>query len=104
MNGVEFGNLRRVEEPTDGVVDRLGLGKRLVTALVGDDPEAGAEESDKEGVERPEGEARGGVEVGAGEREVFWGEERVEVAGGGVKAADDDHIHDTGADDERDVG
>ena len=93
-------NSRRVEDPSDGVVDRLALRERLVSALVGNNPEARREEADKEGVERPEGEARGGVEVGAGEREVLWGEERVEVAGGGVKATNDDHIHDTGEGDE----
>ena len=94
---------RRVEDPADGVVDGLALRERLVAALVGDDPEAGAEETDKEGVERPEGEARGGVEVGAGERDVLWGDERVEVAGRGVDGANDDDVHEAGGGDERDA-
>ena len=85
-----------MEDPANGVVDCLALGERLVTALVGNDPEASRKEADKEGVERPEHEARGGVEVGVGQRDVLWGEERVEEVGELVEAQDDDTVHDTG--------
>ena len=36
-------NLRRVDNPSNGVVDRLGFGKRLVSTLVANDPESGSE-------------------------------------------------------------
>lgn len=35
----------RVKDPSDGVVQGLGLGERLVTALVRDDPQTGADET-----------------------------------------------------------
>lgn len=35
----------RVQDPSDGVVDLLALGKGLVTTFVGDDPETGSEET-----------------------------------------------------------
>ena len=57
---------RRVEDPADGVVDGLALRERLVAALVGDDPEAGAEETDKEG-EYLEGDEVGGEREPDGE-------------------------------------
>ena len=85
-----------MEDPANGVVDCLALGERLVTALVGNDPEASRKEADKEGVERPEHEARGGVEVGVGQRDVLWGEERVEEVGELVDGADDHDIHKAG--------
>lgn len=48
-----------VEEPAGGVVDQTRLGKGLVTALVGNDPETGAEEALKEGVDAPEDGSNG---------------------------------------------
>lgn len=44
----------RVEDPANRVVEGLGGGKGLVAALVGNDPEAGAEETLHDRVESPE--------------------------------------------------
>lgn len=46
----------RVEDPSNGVVDRLALGETLMTALMSDDPEAGAGEAGPEPKDVPEGE------------------------------------------------
>lgn len=43
-----------VEDPADGVVDQPGRREGLVTALVGKNPETGAEETLHEGVQAPE--------------------------------------------------
>lgn len=43
-----------MKDPTDGIVDKLGLGVGLVTAFVGDDPKTGGDETSPEGIERPE--------------------------------------------------
>lgn len=62
----------RVQDPADDVVVQLGGRESLVAALVGQDPEAGAEEALHEGVQAPEGEAervRG---------DVLWRDEVVE--------------------------
>lgn len=47
----------RVQDPTDKVVVQLGGGEGLVAALVGQDPETGAEEALHHGVQTPQGEA-----------------------------------------------
>lgn len=91
----ETRHVRRVEHPTDGVVDDLGLGKRLVTALVRDDPKAGGKKAGKECVERPKHEARGRVEVRVGESDVLGPEERVEEIGSLVNGGDDCRVHHT---------
>lgn len=44
----------RVEDPADGVVDQPGRGESLVTALVGKNPETGAEKALHKGVQTPE--------------------------------------------------
>ena len=51
-----------MEDPTDGIVDKLGLGVGLVTTFVGDDPKAGGDETSPEGIERPERKFGGTVE------------------------------------------
>jgi hypothetical protein len=60
----------RVEEPAGGVVDDARGREGLVTALMGDDPEAGAEEALEDAVQTPEdgprrlgGDVLGGHEV-----------------------------------------
>lgn len=40
-----------MQDPSDSIVDRLGRGKGLVSALVGDDPETGAEKAHGDGDE-----------------------------------------------------
>lgn len=70
----------RVENPADDVVVQLGRGEGLVAALVGQDPEAGAEEALHDGVQAPEGEAervRG---------DVLWRDKVVEEVEGGGEA------------------
>lgn len=47
----------RVQDPTDEVVVQLGGRECLVAALVGQDPEAGAEKALHHGVQTPKGEA-----------------------------------------------
>jgi hypothetical protein len=93
MNGVGL-DLRRVEDPTDGVVDCLRLGKRLVTALVGDDPETSGEETGPEGIERPEGETCDGIEERMGQGQRGRVDERVQVLSQPVEAVDDRHVPD----------
>ena len=44
-------NVRRVKDPADGVVDKLGLGVGLVTALVGENPKTGGDETCPEGIQ-----------------------------------------------------
>jgi hypothetical protein len=51
-----------VENPTDGVVDELGLGVGLVTTFVGNDPKTGGDETSPEGIQGPERELGGAVE------------------------------------------
>lgn len=53
-----------MEDPTDSVVDHLGLGEGLVTTFVGDDPETGSEETSEESVKCPDREFGEGVEMG----------------------------------------
>jgi hypothetical protein len=43
-----------VQNPSDSVVNRLALTKRLVSTLMCDDPETSGEQAYKEAVERPE--------------------------------------------------
>lgn len=46
--------LRRVEDPSDSVVDSLAGGECLVTTFVGNDPKSGGGETGAESVKRPE--------------------------------------------------
>jgi hypothetical protein len=61
----------RVQNPSDGVVDLLALGKGLVTTFVGDDPETGSEETHPD---RDRGVDDGSGELVSGVREVATGE------------------------------
>lgn len=95
----EVGNeQRRVEDPAGDVVDETRVGKGAVSAFMGNDPEAGAEETLEEGVDSPEGTADvdignmlGGVEIvedGKGGGEVDDVAEDIQVAleGGALEA------------------
>ena len=68
-----------MEDEANGVVDGLGFGEGLVATLVGDDPEAGGEETCPEAVDCPESESGGAVGVGVGEGDDGWIDEGVEV-------------------------
>ena len=83
-----------MQDPTNRVVDELGLGVRLVTALVGDDPEAGHDEARTERVELPDGEAEDRVEVGVREADLLRSNDRIEVRRGFVDGCDQDEIPD----------
>jgi hypothetical protein len=56
----------RVADPADSVVESLGWGECLVTALVGHNPQTGAEKTLKDGVESPQSSTNGG------RLDVFW--------------------------------
>ena len=43
-------DVRRVEDPTNGVIDQFGLGEGLVATFVGDDPNPGSDEACPEAV------------------------------------------------------
>jgi hypothetical protein len=51
----------RMKEPSGDIVDHPAVGEGAVAALVGNDPEAGAEEALEDGVETPKGGASGRV-------------------------------------------
>ena len=85
---------RRMQDPADGVVDRLRRREGLVATLVGDDPETSGEETDEEGVQSPVGEVEGGVEGGMGEVEGGGVDEGVGVHGGLVHGGDDYEVPD----------
>lgn len=57
---------RGVAYPADGIVDDFGGREGLVSAFVGEDPQAGAEEALDDGVDGPEGGAGGGGGDGGG--------------------------------------
>lgn len=50
-----------MEDPADGIVNELGLGVCLVTALVGNYPKTGSDETSPEGIQRPKGELSGPI-------------------------------------------
>ena len=83
-----------MEDPAYSVVNRLAGGERLVTTLVGDNPESGSREADAEAVERPEAEFGEAVEGGVREVEVFGSDERVEGVEGVDEGGDDDDVLD----------
>ena len=84
--------VRRVKNPSNGVVQGLGLGERLVSALVRKDPQAGADEAIGEAVQRPEGEPSEGVEVGVREGDVFRGDPSIRKDGCFVDAVDEEEV------------
>lgn len=96
----------RVEEPARDVVDGPRGGEGLVTALVGEDPDAGAEEALEHGVQRPKtsaGGRRGDVLGGhivvedvkrRGEAEQVAGDVQVALEGGPLEAVGGDGVAD----------
>lgn len=60
---------RRVKDPTDSVVNRLGLGEGLVSTLVRDYPQTRREKTRPETVQCPDGETRQGVQNRVGKCE-----------------------------------
>lgn len=66
-----------MQNPANAIVNHFGLGKRLVTALVGNNPKTGRKETRAEAVERPERDASSGIEEGMGEGNLCGGNEGV---------------------------
>lgn len=73
----------RVEDPAGDVVDEAGVGEGAVAALVGNDPEAGGEETLEDGVEGPE------TSPGGSGGDVLGGHKVVPDGEGG---AEEDHV------------
>lgn len=69
-----------VADQTDSVVEDLGGGERLMTALVSQNPQAGAEKTLNKGIDEPQGGA------GWGERHILWCDELVEEGKGDAYA------------------
>ena len=90
-------NSRRVQNPSHSVVDRLGLGECLMTALVAKNPDTGGKETSNEGIEGPEREAECGVRQRVGELDVGGVNEDLGGLGGLPCRKDDNEIPDTAA-------
>ena len=75
------GDLPRVKDPADKVVDRLGLREGLVTTFMCDNPDAGTKKTGEERVECPDRELDECVKVWARKGDVFWSDQRVEIFG-----------------------
>lgn len=83
-----------MQDPPNRVVDELGLGVRLVAALVRAHPDAGHWETRREGVECPPGHPEGGVGIQTGQVEVLWRDQRVNQGGDLIYASDEDEVPD----------
>ena len=66
-----------MEHPTDRVVDKLGLGERLMATLMRTHPETSRKEARSIPVEGPEHDLGQGVHPGTGKAEVLWGYEGI---------------------------
>ncbi len=86
---------RRVEDPSNDVVDELGFGERLVAALVGNDPQSSSKEPDSKSIQRPQGETRERIERGMGKRELLGSDERVCEGRCFVNGRNDNQVPDT---------
>lgn len=90
-------HIPRVEDPTDGVVDKLGLSVGLVTAFVGDDPKTSGDETSPEGIERPERKFGGAVEDRVWESNNLWVNTGVEKSGSLIDSSQSNKIRGAGA-------
>lgn len=89
----------RVQDPTNGIVDRLGLRVGLVTALVSNDPDTRHDETLGETVQGPSCKSRDGsldasadIRSQGGSTKVDGLERRVDVAGGVTQQGDEDQV------------
>lgn len=85
-----------MEDPTDGVVDELGLGVGLVTTFVGNDPKTGGNETSPEGIRRPKRKFCGAVEDRVWELDNFRVDTGVEKSSGLVDSSQGNEIRDSG--------
>ena len=86
--------VRRVKDPSDSVVQGLGLGERLVSTLVREDPQTGANKTIGEAVQCPDGESSEGVEVGAREGNILGGYPSIRKDSAFVDAVDEEEVID----------
>jgi hypothetical protein len=81
-----------VEDPTDQVIDELGVRVCLVATLMSDNPKPGSHEASGKAVQRPEGKA--GERIG-GRRwkgNVLGGNERFDVRGRFINDTDEEKV------------
>lgn len=71
--------IRRMDNPTNSIVDKLGFRERLMATLMSNDPETSREEAGPEAVEGPERETSEPVSVWVGKLNYGGVNERVEV-------------------------
>ena len=86
-----------VEEPTDGVVNELGLGVGLVTAFVGNDPNTGGNETSPEGIKGPKRKFGGAVEDRVWELNNLRVDTGIEKSGSLIDSSQGSKIRDAGA-------
>lgn len=85
-----------MEDPTDGVVNELGLGVGLVTTFVGNDPKTGGDETSPEGIYRPKRKLGGAVEDRGWELNNFRVDTGIEKSSGLVDSSQGNEIRDAG--------
>ena len=91
----EAQDLRGVEDPTNCVVDELGLGECLMTALVGDDPKTSHDEAVSEGVEGPKRNASERIQVRTGKVDILGRDKSIRIRSSYVYDSGQDEIPDT---------
>ena len=84
-----------MEDPTNGVVDKLGLGVGLVATFVGNDPKTGGDEASPEGIQGPERELGGTVENWVWELDNLRVDKAVEESRSFVDSSQGSEVRDT---------
>lgn len=67
-----------MQDPSNGVVDYLGVGESLVTTLMCENPDTSGDETGSERVHGPKSEGREGVQEGVRKVDVLWCDTRVQ--------------------------
>lgn len=84
----------RVKDPTNGIIDKFGLRKGLVTAFMGNDPKAGRDETSPETIQRPERKLAGPVKDRERELDYLRMNAGIEEGGGLVDSSQGSKICD----------
>lgn len=71
-----------MKNPSYRVIDKLALRESLMSALVGNNPESGSDQTSRETVERPKSKTEDTIESRIGKLEVCGGYPRVEEGSG----------------------
>ena len=87
QDNVSGNNLRRVEDPSNSIVDSLWLWERLMTALVSYDPDSSCEKTCPEPVQCPKRYACNGIQVRIGQRKCCRVDKGVKVYSRFIKAS-----------------